>query len=108
MQDVSKADVLITNSTNYAVALGYDQSRMSVPVVVAVGADLIALYIRRIADANSVLRLEAPPLARALYHNCKLGKEKFPPDRSWPWRKSLLKYSSLNITTITVAYYREH
>lgn len=75
MQEVPKADVVITNPTHYAVALRYDQLRMSAPVVVAVGADLIALQIRRVADANDVPILEAPPLARALYHNSKLGKE---------------------------------
>ena len=75
MQEVPKADVVVTNPTHYAVALRYDQLNMGAPVVVAVGSDLMALQIRRVADANDVPILEAPPLARALYHNCKLGQE---------------------------------
>jgi flagellar biosynthetic protein FlhB len=75
MEAVPQADVVVTNPTHYAVALRYDQLRMSAPVVVAIGADLIALQIRRVADANEVPILEAPPLARALYHNSELNQE---------------------------------
>ena len=75
MQEVPKADVVITNPTHYAVALRYDQMKMSAPIVVALGADEIAGHIRRIALANDVPLLSAPPLARALYHNCDLNAE---------------------------------
>lgn len=75
MEEVPKADVVVTNPTHYAVALRYDQLRMAAPVVVAMGSDLMALQIRRVADANDVPILEAPPLARALYHNSELGQE---------------------------------
>lgn len=75
MQEVPKADVVITNPTHYAVALRYDQTRMGAPIIVALGADEIAGHIRRIAQANDVPILSAPPLARALYYNGELDAE---------------------------------
>ncbi len=75
MQAVPKADVVVTNPTHYAVALRYDQKKNKAPVVVAKGADLIALNIRTLADEHRVPIVEAPPLARALYHNTKLDQE---------------------------------
>ncbi|HEY6450967.1 MAG TPA: flagellar biosynthesis protein FlhB [Steroidobacteraceae bacterium] len=73
MQEVPKADVVITNPTHYAVALRYDDARMRAPVVVAKGQDLIALRIREIALEHKVAIVEAPPLARALHAHCELG-----------------------------------
>lgn len=75
MQDVPTADVIITNPTHYAVALKYDPKSMAVPVVVAMGKDLIALKIREIAEESGVEIFEAPPLARALFAHSKLGQE---------------------------------
>ena len=75
MQEVPKADVVITNPTHYAVALRYDQSRMSAPVVVAKGQDLIAQQIRNIAMSHDVPIMTAPPLARALYFSTELQQE---------------------------------
>ena len=75
MEAVPKADVVVTNPTHYAVALRYDQDKMGAPVVVALGADEVAGHIRRIALANDVPILSAPPLARALYFNTKLNAE---------------------------------
>ena len=39
MQEVPKADVVVTNPTHFAVALRYDDKRMRAPIVVAKGAD---------------------------------------------------------------------
>lgn len=75
MEEVPKADVVVTNPTHYAVALRYDQDKMGAPVVVALGADEVAGHIRRIALANDVPILSAPPLARALYYSTKLNEE---------------------------------
>jgi flagellar biosynthetic protein FlhB len=75
MQDVPDADVIITNPTHYAVALKYEQDNMAVPVVVAMGKDLIALRIREIGRAAGVEIFEAPPLARALFAHGQLGQE---------------------------------
>jgi len=75
MQEVPRADVVISNPTHYAVALRYDDARMRAPVVVAKGRDLIALRIREIAAEHKVALIEAPPLARALHAGCELGDE---------------------------------
>jgi len=75
MEDVPTADVIITNPTHYAVALKYHPENMAVPVVVAMGKDLIALRIREIAGESGVEIFEAPPLARALYAHSRLGQE---------------------------------
>jgi flagellar biosynthetic protein FlhB len=75
MDAVPKADVVITNPTHYAVALRYDQSRMSAPVVVAKGKDHVALQIRNLAVRHKVPILSAPPLARAIYYSTRLEQE---------------------------------
>jgi flagellar biosynthetic protein FlhB len=75
MQDVPKADVIVTNPTHFAVALKYDDKRMRAPVVVAKGVDLVAARIREVATEHSVPIFEAPPLARVLYKNVDIGSE---------------------------------
>jgi flagellar biosynthesis protein FlhB len=75
MENVPKADVVVTNPTHFAVALQYDKDKMKAPKVVAKGADEIAFKIREIAKAHQVMVFEEPPLARALYHTAKLDKE---------------------------------
>jgi len=75
MQEVPKADVIITNPTHFAVALRYDDKRMRAPRVVAKGVDEIAARIREIGAEHSVPLFEAPPLARVLYRNVELGEE---------------------------------
>jgi flagellar biosynthetic protein FlhB len=78
MADVPKATVVITNPTHFAVALIYDSAEMAAPKAVAKGADLFALRIREIAEANDVPIVENPPLARALYASVDLGQEVSP------------------------------
>jgi flagellar biosynthetic protein FlhB len=75
MQDVPKADVVVTNPTHYAVALRYDERRMRAPVVVAKGADEVAARIREVAAEHGVPLLSAPPLARVLFRNVDIGVE---------------------------------
>jgi len=75
MQEVPRADVVITNPTHFAVALRYDERRMRAPTVVAKGADVIATRIREIATEHLVPIFEAPPLARALHANVDIGQE---------------------------------
>jgi flagellar biosynthetic protein FlhB len=75
MSKVPMADVVVTNPTHFAVALRYSDGEMRAPVVVAKGMNLIAARIREIAVENNVPMLEAPPLARALYHNVELDRE---------------------------------
>lgn len=75
MQNVPKADVVITNPTHFAVALKYDPPNMKAPTVVAKGQDLIALKIREIAEDSNVPIVENPPLARALFQSAELDQE---------------------------------
>lgn len=74
MEAVPTADVVVTNPTHFAVALRYETDRMAAPVVVASGADHLALAIRRKAEEAGVPRIEAPPLARALYRHADIGQ----------------------------------
>jgi flagellar biosynthesis protein FlhB len=73
MQEVPKADVVITNPTHYAVALKYDEAKRDAPFVVASGVDYIALKIRSIATGNEIPTIENRPLARALYDQTEIG-----------------------------------
>ena len=75
MAQVPKADVVVTNPTHFAVALQYADGEMRAPKVVAKGVNLVAARIRELAAENNVPLLEAPPLARALYHNVDLNRE---------------------------------
>ncbi|MFY0642256.1 MAG: flagellar biosynthesis protein FlhB [Bermanella sp.] len=75
MQDVPEADVVITNPTHYAVALKYHSEGMEAPVLVAKGADEVAMKIREIAKAHKVPIVEAPALARSVYTYTRVGKE---------------------------------
>ncbi len=72
MAEVPKADAVITNPTHLAVAIKYDQTAMSAPIVVAKGADFIAMRIREIARENNIPLVENPPVARLL-HKLDLG-----------------------------------
>ncbi|MCF8028355.1 MAG: flagellar biosynthesis protein FlhB [Desulfobacteraceae bacterium] len=67
MEDVPKADVIITNPTHYAVALSYKRREMDAPEVLAKGADHMARRIREVASEHNVPVVENPPVARSLY-----------------------------------------
>lgn len=79
MQDVTKADVVITNPTHFAVAIRYDASEHAAPVVLAKGADYLAQKIKGIARENGIEIVENKPLARMLYANVEVGQE-VPPE----------------------------
>lgn len=73
MQEVPKADVIITNPTHFAVALKYDTQLAEAPVVVAKGQDLIAQNIKKIANEHEVPIVENKPLAQTLYKTVDIG-----------------------------------
>ncbi|WP_221564339.1 flagellar biosynthesis protein FlhB [Alkalihalobacillus sp. TS-13] len=73
MQEVPKADVVITNPTHYAIALKYDESEHDAPVVIAKGVDFVALKIREVAKHNEIEIVENRPLARSLYDQTEIG-----------------------------------
>ena len=74
MQEVPKADVVITNPTHVAVALKYDQLKMASPVVLAKGYDEVAQRIKKIAAENNIPMVENIALARALAKEVAVGK----------------------------------
>jgi flagellar biosynthetic protein FlhB len=73
MQEVPKADVVITNPTHLAVALRYDAVNMAAPIVVAKGEGVVATKIREIAAENGVALVENKPLAQAIYKTVEIG-----------------------------------
>jgi flagellar biosynthetic protein FlhB len=72
--DVSRAAVVITNPTHYAVALLFDYDNMAAPKVLTKGRDLHALEIREQARWAGVPMVENPPLARSLYRSVQEGQ----------------------------------
>lgn len=75
MSNVPEADVVITNPVHLAVALKYDAATMHAPVVLAMGARLIADRIREIAREDGIPIVENPPLAQMLYKSAAVGME---------------------------------
>src|SRR5690606_38427142 len=52
--DVPKADVVVTNPTELAIAIKYDYDTMPAPIVVGKGAGVLAQRIRRIALEGNI------------------------------------------------------
>jgi flagellar biosynthetic protein FlhB len=75
MEEVPKADVIITNPTHFAVALKYEDSKMGAPKLVAKGTELTAARIREIAAEHNIPMVSAPPLARAIYFSTDIEQE---------------------------------
>ncbi|MBM7564626.1 flagellar biosynthesis protein FlhB [Paenibacillus sacheonensis] len=73
MQQVPKADVVITNPTHFAIALQYDGKTMEAPTIIAKGMDFVALRIKDLAKEHGVIMMENRPLARALYERTEIG-----------------------------------
>ncbi len=71
---VPKADVVVTNPTELAIAIRYDHETMDAPVVQAKGAGVVAQRIRRLALENNIPVIERKELARALYKQVEIGK----------------------------------
>lgn len=72
--DMSRASVVITNPTHYAVALEFSFETMQAPVVLAKGRDLFAAEIREEAKWAGIPIVENPPLARSLYRVAEPGQ----------------------------------
>ena len=67
MAEVPNADVVITNPTHLSVAISYKRGEMTAPVIIAKGADNLAMKIREIAKEHRIPMVENVPVARALY-----------------------------------------
>ena len=79
MQSLPEADVVITNPTHLSVALKYDAKERPAPIVLAKGADYLAMQIREKAKEYHIEIVENKPLARMLYANVEIGQE-IPPE----------------------------
>jgi flagellar biosynthetic protein FlhB len=71
---VPKADVVVTNPTELAIAIQYDPQEMAAPIVVAKGAGVLAQRIRKLALENNIPVVERKPLAQLLYKEVELNK----------------------------------
>jgi flagellar biosynthetic protein FlhB len=74
MQEVPKADVIITNPTHFAIAIKYEAEQMEAPTIIAKGQDYIALKIKQVAAEHGIVTMENKPLARALYEQVEIGQ----------------------------------
>lgn len=72
--DVSRAAMVVTNPTHYAVALGFDFATMETPKVLAKGRNLLAEEIKAEARWAGVPIVENPPLAQSLYRSVEVGQ----------------------------------
>lgn len=79
IQDVHKADVVVTNPDHYAIALKYTAGKMRAPTVIARGQDRVAEVIKSEARRCGIPRVENRLLARTLYKISKVGDE-IPPE----------------------------
>jgi flagellar biosynthetic protein FlhB len=71
---VPKADVVITNPTELAIAIQYDPATMNAPIIVAKGAGVLAARIRKLALESNIPIVERKPLAQALYKDVDVNK----------------------------------
>ena len=74
MEEVPESDVVVTNPTEYAIALRYQSDIDAAPVVVAKGRNHLARNIREIADTHRVPIVENRPLAQSLYKLVEVGQ----------------------------------
>jgi flagellar biosynthetic protein FlhB len=75
MEDVPKADVVVTNPIHLAIALSYDNMSMSAPTVLAKGAGLVADNIKNKAKEHDIPVVENKELARNLFKLVEIGGE---------------------------------
>ena len=73
LSSVPKATVVVTNPTEYAVALEYGREKLPAPRVVAKGRGPLAAKIRAIAREHNVPIVENVPLAQSLYKAVDVG-----------------------------------
>lgn len=74
MQELPRADVVITNPTHFAVALAYRENEMQAPQVIAKGQDYMAQRIKAVAIEHRIMIVEDKPLAQSLYKSLEVGE----------------------------------
>lgn len=79
MQEISRADVVITNPTHYALAIQYAPEKYSAPRVIGKGQNLVAQNIKKQAEIHGIPMVENKFLAKTLYDTVEIG-ETVPPE----------------------------
>lgn len=79
IENVKKADVVVTNPDHFAIALQYSAGKMRAPMVIARGQDKVAEVIKAEARRYGIPRVENRLLARTLYKISRVGDE-IPPE----------------------------
>lgn len=74
MTEVAKADVVITNPQELAVALRYRFEEMTAPQLVGKGAGMIAQKIREVAREKGIPIVPNKTLARLLFRSVEVGQ----------------------------------
>ena len=74
MDQVAKADVVVTNPDHFSIALLYQREELLAPKVVAKGRGFLAQRIREIAESSGVPIVRNPPLARTLFRSVKVNQ----------------------------------
>jgi flagellar biosynthesis protein FliR/FlhB len=75
MHAVPDATVVVTNPTHIACALRYEDGKDSAPILLAKGADNVAIKIKEVAKENNVPIIENKALARMIYAQVELDSE---------------------------------
>lgn len=75
IQNAKDATVIITNPTHISIAIRYERDVDSAPIVIAKGADILAMKIREIAKENDIPIIENKPLARMIYKEVEVDQE---------------------------------
>jgi flagellar biosynthetic protein FlhB len=75
MQEVPKAQVVVTNPVHVACALRYERGAMRAPVLVAKGKRLIAEKIKEVARQHNIPIVENKKVAWELFRSCEIGQE---------------------------------
>ncbi|HOV13512.1 MAG TPA: EscU/YscU/HrcU family type III secretion system export apparatus switch protein [Spirochaetota bacterium] len=74
LNEVPKADMVITNPTHYAVALKYESAIDNAPRVIAKGEDKFAQMIKEVAKEHNIFMYENVMLARTLYSEVEVNE----------------------------------
>ncbi len=103
VRKVPEAQVVVTNPTHVAVALRYEHGVTPAPLVIAKGAGVLALQIRRAANKAGVPIVHSPRLARALYK--EVPQDAYVPEQWYPpvarilvWMRSLREANAAKVT----------
>ena len=72
MDNVRKSSALVTNPTHLAIAIFYEEGNTKLPMVLAMGEDLIAKRMIEVAREADVPVMQNIPLAWNLYENAEI------------------------------------